>query len=211
MSESNKTERKLSKAELKRKEQFEAMAEKLAGEGYTQKMIGISNLEMTTKSLLVTIPIMILFVILYFLLGHEWNLGVVKLLISLVIFFVLVVVHEGLHGITWALFAKSKLKSISFGIIMESFTPYCNCNEPLKKYQIILGSIMPTVILGVGVGVASLVFGSTMLLVIALFNLMGCGGDLLVILKLLSYKSDATDILFIDHPYEIGTAVFERK
>lgn len=211
MNDSEKQERKLSKAEAKRKEEFETLAAKLSNEGYTQKLIEISKTEMSTTVFLVILPLIIPFIILYIILGHEWTFGIAEILIPLIAFCVLIVVHEALHGITWMLFAKNKWRSISFGIIRESFTPYCNCKEPLKKYQIILGALMPTIILGVGFGVAALVFGSSTLLITAFFNIMGCGGDLLIILKLLLYKSDASSKLFIDHPYEIGTAVFEKR
>lgn len=211
MNDIGKKERKLTKAEEKRKEEFEAMAAKLSKEGYTQKMIGINNTELNTMVYLLPLPIMALFIVLYIVLGHRLHIGVFELLVSLVVFYALIMVHEALHGVTWMLFAKNRWKSISFGFIKETFNPYCNCNEPLKKYQIILGTLMPTLILGVGFGIASLIFGSTTLLIIAVLNLLGCGGDLLVILKLLLFKSDASKILFIDHPYEIGTAVFEKR
>lgn len=211
MKNKEKKERKLSKAEIKRKEEFEVLADKLSNEGYAQKLIGISETEMNTKVFLVTIPIMIPFLALYFLVGNKWNLGDAGFFISIAIFCVLIVIHEGLHGVTWALFTKNKWKSISFGIMVESFTPYCNCKEPLKKHQIIIGALMPTIILGVGFCIAAIIFGSTLLLFTAFLNILGCGGDLLIILKLLLYKSDAADILFIDHPYEIGTAVFEKN
>lgn len=210
MKENKKKERTLSKAEIQRKEAFEQLAARLSGAGYTQKLIGISQSEMNTKAYLVTIPLMIPFLILYFVLGHSLELDIIPFLISIAVFFVLIVVHEALHGVVWSVFAKSKWKSISFGVIMESFTPYCNCNEPLKKHQLITGSLAPTVILGVGFGIAALLTGSTLLLFIAFWNILGCAGDLMVVWKLLSYQSAASDILFIDHPYEIGTAVFEK-
>lgn len=211
MRDTPKKERKLSKAEIKRKEEFEQLAAELSREGYTQKLIDIRQSEMNKQVFLVTIPIFIPFLILYFVLGYKWDLDVWGLLLSIVLFFILIVVHEALHGVTWMFFAKNKWKSISFGIIMESFTPYCNCKEPMKKHQIILGSLMPTVILGVGLGIAALITGSTMLLFTAFLNIMGCGGDLLVIWKLLTYRSDAANSLYIDHPYKIGTAIFEKK
>ena len=49
-----------------------------------------------------------------------------------------------------------------------------------------------------------------MLLAVAILMIFGGGGDLLVTYKLLRFKSEAKDVLFIDHPYELGTAVFER-
>ena len=49
----------------------------------------------------------------------------------------LIFVHELIHGITWAVFAKKGRKAISFGFIPQYLTPYCTCNEPLKKGEYI--------------------------------------------------------------------------
>lgn len=208
--EKEKKERKLSKAEIKRKEEFEVLADNLIKEGYTQKFIGIDEREMNTKGFFVTLPFIILFLIVYFLLGNKWNMKEFDYFIIMVLYLILIVVHEGIHGVTWACFAKRKWKSISFGFIVQSLVPYCTCKEPLKKHHIIIGSLMPTIILGVGFGIAAVISGSSMLLLITFLNILGGGGDLLVTMKLLSYKSDALEKVFIDHPYEIGTAVFER-
>ena len=69
---------------------------------------------------------------------------------------------------------------------------------------------MPTIILGVLMGAVAVISGSTILLFIAVLMLFGGGGDMLVTMKLLRYKSVSEDVLFIDHPYEVGTAVFEK-
>ena len=36
-----------------------------------------------------------------------------------------IVVHELIHGLTWACYAKSGWKSISFGVMWKMLTPYC--------------------------------------------------------------------------------------
>lgn len=203
-------ERKLSKAELKRKAEFDALADRLAAEGYTQKLLSLSESEIKTKMFLVTLPAILLYCVLFLCCGNRLDFTALDFFLSVALFFVLIIVHEALHGFTWACFAKDKWKSISFGIIPESCMAYCNCKEPLKKYQIVLGTLMPTIVLGFGLGIAAIISGSVVLLFTAVFNTMGCGGDLLIVFKVLTYKSDAENVLMIDHPYEIGTAVFEK-
>lgn len=211
MKDTEKKERQLSKAEEKRKEEFETMAAKLSDEGYTQKLIEIGKVEMNTMVFVTALPIIIPLLILYFVFVNDWSVGAIDLFIAIVIFFASIVIHEVLHGVVWMIFAKNKWRSIAFGFIKETATPYCNCKEPLKKYQIILGTLTPALILGVGLGIVAIICGSMMLLVAAFLNIFACGGDLLIIIKLLLYKSDATSVLFIDHPYEIGTAIFEKR
>ncbi|MBQ3079883.1 MAG: DUF3267 domain-containing protein [Clostridia bacterium] len=206
----NKKERKLSKAELARKEAFEKLTDKLAAQGYTYNLLGISGSDVNSKSLLVMLPIAALFVLLYWLLGHTLYYDSVELLIAVAAFFVLIAVNEGLHGIAWAFFAKGKFKTLSFGITRGSFNPYCTCSEALKKHQLLIGFLMPFIVLGVGFGIAAMLTGSMLLLMMTVLNLTGCGGDWLIAEKLIKYKTDSTDVLFINHPYEFGTAVFEK-
>ena len=60
------------------------------------------------------------------------------------------ILHELIHGITWSLFTKNHFHSIDFGFIWSSFSPYCTCSEPLEKWQYLLGTAMPTLVLGGG-------------------------------------------------------------
>ena len=203
-------ERKLSKAELKRKEEFEQLTEKLVAEGYRPNHITIGVVEANLLALVTGLPFIIPLVVAFFAVGHSYEMEYWTMLAAAAIFIVLTVVHELIHGITWAHYAETGWKSISFGIIMEYLTPYCSCNQPLKKKQIIIGSLMPTIILGIIPGIVAVICGSELLLVVAIIMIFGGGGDLLVTYKLLRFKSEAKDVLFIDHPYELGTAVFVR-
>ncbi len=205
-----KDERKLSKAELKRKEQFDKLTEELAQQGYKPNHITMGALAANILSIVIAIPFIAFFVMLFLLNGHEIWIHSSHMLFAVIIIFVLIVVHELIHGITWAAFAKNGWKSISFGFIVEYLTPYCSCNQPMKKYQIILGAIMPTIVLGFIPAIVAVFTGSTITLFVALMLIMGGGGDMIIIFKLLRFKSTAKDVLFIDHPYELGTAVFER-
>lgn len=211
MKDKTKTERKLSKAELKRKAEFEALSDKLIAEGYKPNHMIMSVAKANVLSLLAPLPFVILFLVLYFVMGNTYTpLEGINTVIVIVAFVVLIVVHELIHGITWSIFAKNGWKSISFGFIVAYLTPYCSCNEPMKKYQSILSALMPTLLLGFIPCMVAVFIGSSVLLAIGILLIMGGGGDLLIIFKLLCYKSPTKDVLFIDHPYEIGTAVFER-
>lgn len=214
MSENKATKHKLSKAELKRKEEFDKLTEKLVVEGYKPNHITMSVLEGNVFGILITVPFIVPFVLLYFALNNEYlielSLDIVSFGIAYMIFLVTIVVHELIHGITWSIFAKNGWKSISFGFITEFLTPYCSCNEPMKKKQIIIGALMPTIVLGFIPAIIAAVSGSSILLMLGCLHILGGGGDLLIISKLLMYKNPSADVLFIDHPYELGTAVFEK-
>ena len=212
MKEKKQKERKLSKAELKRKAEFEQLTERLVAEGYTPNHITMSAFAANVISIVAALPLVILLVVAYFAFAGavEISFDSSEFWLAYLLFIALIFAHEAIHGITWGLFAENGLKSISFGFIAEYLTPYCTCNQPLKKYQVLTGSLMPTIILGVGLGIVSICIASPTLLLVSALNIFGGGADLTMSVKLLLYKSPSKDVLFIDHPYEIGTAVFER-
>ena len=82
-----------------------------------------------------------------------------------------IVVHELIHGITFACFAPSGWRSISFGIMWKMATPYCHCNEPLHPRPYIVAALMPLIVLGIIPAVICLVIGSFYLLLWSISSL----------------------------------------
>ena len=125
----------------------------------------------------------------------------------LVAFLLLIFIHEGLHGVTWAYFAKSGFKSISFGIKWSYITPYCHCSEPLKRNHYILGGIMPGLITGILPMVYANITANGWLLSASIFLTATANGDFLVLKRVLKHSSGYT---FLDHPKEIGFIVIKN-
>ena len=126
------------------------------------------------------------------------------------LFFVLmivgIVVHELIHGITWACFAPSGRKSISFGIMWKMLTPYCHCNEPMRPRPYIIGALMPLIVLGIIPAIICLISGSLFLLVWSTIFISAAGGDIWIVLLLMKERHDCT---VLDHPSEAGFYVFD--
>ena len=118
------------------------------------------------------------------------------------------VLHELIHGITWAKYTENGFKSIRFGIMWRMLTPYCHCVEPLKVKHYILGAIMPTIILGFLPFVFSLVTGNLLWLFFGVFFTMGGVGDFLIINLL---RKEKKDDLVLDHPTEAGCYIFRKE
>ncbi len=120
------------------------------------------------------------------------------------------VLHEMIHGILFARYAKHRFQSVDFGIIWKMLTPYCTCKDPLKKSSYIIALIMPTVVLGFILAIFATIIQSALLFILAELMMIGGGGDFLILTKLLSYHSNKKEQLFYDSPYEIGLVVFEK-
>lgn len=210
-----KKERKLTKAEEKRKKIYEEEKQKLIEDGYTENNLTIGVVYANVMAFVLGLPIIIVLGILFF----KYNLGdsglsftftIKESMIFLISLLVLIVVHELIHGAFWGIFAKEHLKSIEFGFMVQYLTPYCCCKEVLTKGQYIIGGIMPTVILGIIPAVVAIFTGSWLVFVIGCIMILSGGGDMTIILKLLMYRSTKQEILYMDHPYECGLVVFER-
>lgn len=209
----SKDERKLSKSEQKRKEKFEEIEQEYLRQGYEKNSITVSVIAANLWGILVPLPFFALLCWLFISLNQSSNFykfSLTSMFAFLISFFVLIGFHEVIHGITWAIFAKNHFRSISFGLILKFLTPYCNCNEALTKAQYIIGALMPTIILGLIPAVIAAFIGNAVVFGLAILMLFGGGGDLLITLKMLLYKSNHRSCVYLDHPYEVGLVVFER-
>ncbi|RKJ31009.1 DUF3267 domain-containing protein [bacterium 1XD42-8] len=204
--------RKLTGKELKRKNDFEKISSEMQQKGYKIKNMTINIRQAKPLCLLIMLPFMALaFWIYYKVNGFDldclsWGFLVVLLMLILC----LSILHELIHGITWSTFAKNHFHSIDFGFIWSSFSPYCTCSEPLEKWQYLLGTAMPTLVLGGGAAVVSVMTNQLLLFILAEYMILSGGGDFLIILKSMLYRTDKQESVYCDHPYECGFVVFEK-
>ncbi|MCF8308789.1 MAG: DUF3267 domain-containing protein [Bacteroidales bacterium] len=117
-----------------------------------------------------------------------------------------IVVHELIHGLTWALFTSRGFRSIRFGILWKMFTPYCHSKEALKAWQYRLGAIMPAIVLGFIPVIAAYFTGSFGLMGFGMIFTLAAGGDFLILWLLRKTPKEA---LVEDHPSKPGCYVYE--
>ncbi len=210
-----KPNRQLSRAEQKRKEVFEGEKARLEAQGYTSHMLGVSIIKANLLPLAVFVPLCIFSFMAYASLhmmdgSLHFNFNIFYSMAILPLFLVLAVVHELIHGTTWAIFAKSGFKSIDYGVIWHMLTPYCTCSEVLGKRAYVAGAMAPTVILGVIPYFIFLLSGiSAFGMFVSLIMILCGGGDILMTIKLLRFKAPSDKkVMFMDHPYEIGMVAF---
>lgn len=208
----NRKGRKLSAAELKRKDAYERLCMEMAKAGYKKRGLTVGVLAANTLSLLLSLPFAIAITVIYFLINRQGSFQLSSLwwLVFFPVFFLLTAVHEFIHGLTWSRFCSGGFGSIAFGMIWKALTPYCTCSEPLTKGQYILGGAMPTLVLGLALSVSAVALARPFLLVLAVTMVLAGGGDMLIIAKLLCYRPKGRDTLYYDHPYECGLVAFER-
>ncbi len=116
-------------------------------------------------------------------------------------------IHEILHAIGWVFFTKKKWKSISFGMKWEYFTPYCHCDEPLRKNHFFIGAVMPLIVLGIIPVIISMFSGNGKLWFYGFFFTIAAGGDIIAIWMLRKVNNGK---MIQDHPSELGFIVVDK-
>ena len=132
--------------------------------------------------------------------------GITGLVLIIVIIFAGIALHEFIHGLTWACFAKNGWRSIRFGVMWKMLTPYCHCSDPLPIPSYALGGIMPCNVLGIIPAIVALCVGSLILLLWSIFFISAAAGDIWIVWLLTKEKRGST---VLDHPSEAGFYIIE--
>lgn len=185
-----------------------------------KKELTIGALQANVYSLIFVLPVLLLFGLPYLLVWqHTFSfenltaaLKAYKLwvmlspLVFLLVMVAGIVVHELIHGLTWAVFCKMGYKSIRYGVMWQCLTPYCHCKEPLLLKHYCIGALMPALLLGALPSVVALLTGGFLWLLFGLAFTMAAGGDFLIIWML---RKEKKETYVQDHPDKIGCFVLE--
>ncbi|WP_299702358.1 DUF3267 domain-containing protein [uncultured Pontibacter sp.] len=195
---------------------------KVEKEKYEQIELSMTAAEANVRALVFIVPILLIYGVAYLLVWPEQffsqNLGelvrvhrdllLISPMLMLVVFVLGAIVHELLHGLTWAIFCKNGLKSIKYGVYWKMLTPYCHCKEVLPLKQYVIGGMMPGLVMGLLPALAGIAMGHFLLFLFGLFFSMAAAGDLLILWML--RQQHASDLVQ-DHPDKIGCFVFTPK
>lgn len=184
-----------------------------------EKALKIISIEKANKvGMLIMVPAFLTFTIPYVLIH---NIGIEDFLnffkndfspiktffLAIAVMLIGIVLHELIHGITWALFAKKGFKSIRFGVLWKMATPYCHCTEPLKIKHYLLGAITPAIFVGLVPAIAGIVIENYGVTLFGIFFVISAIGDFMIIHLL--WNENWEDYAQ-DHPSEAGCYVYRK-
>ena len=193
-----------------RKEKVEKLIEGMKAEGYSLKDLSVDGNKANLMSLVTgAIPSAVIALLFGFLCGWKKFLEI-DLFLVMVIVLVFIIVHEGIHGLFFGIFAKNHFKSVEFGMTWKSMNPYCYCAEPVSRAQYLTALLMPGFLLGICTGIAGIVMGNPSLVVFSLFNLFGAGGDF-YIAYLIMKTPGAKEEKYLDHPEQPGLLLLVKE
>lgn len=121
-------------------------------------------------------------------------------LLSLPIFIIGIVIHEGLHGLGYRL-GGTPWQQIKFGIQWKALMPYAHCKAPMRARAYAVAVALPGIVLGLIPTVLGLVIHSDVITLFGASMLAGAIGDIMILWLLRTVPGDT---LVQDHPTKPG-------
>jgi len=119
-----------------------------------------------------------------------------------------IIVHEVIHGITWAYCGRKPLKTVTFGCQLKSLTLYAHCREPMGIGAYRTGALMPGLITGIVPSAIGIATGNGWIMAYGILFTVAAGGDMLVLWLIRGVEPGK---LVKDHPARAGCYVIEKR
>lgn len=192
----------------KLKEKYNNYRETYISNGYIEYYHIFNNSDSTTHSIILGLPIIILYMSIYFLITNTIPYFETKIfIITLVFLFLTTPIHEFLHGIGWCIHNKNNSNNIYLYIPLGFADAYCHCSSPLNFKSYIIGSLLPFIILSLTPFILSCAFSSSLFFYIALAESFGCGSDILNSLNACKHINE----IILDYPTDCGFTSYKKN
>lgn len=112
-----------------------------------------------------------------------------RLLYAFVFIFLYLALHEILHSMGYYLYG-AKYKNIIYGIELEKGIFYCLCKQNVNKKNIMNSLLFPLFYIGIVTYIMGIFCNNYYLLVLSIFNISGCVGDIFTFLFMLKLDMD---------------------
>jgi len=107
----------------------------------------------------------------------------------LILYFLWMFLHEFLHGIGFSLSPFIDHKKIVYGANLEKGIFYCMCKDLISKKNIMISLMFPFFFIGIVTLLIGFIFNVPILIILSLFNIAGCAGDIAMFLSFLRLPS----------------------
>ena len=171
----------------------------------------ISERQINLFSLLSIIGIIVVFYLPFAIYwGFIFAFAGFKYMIKVLIFWLIpmIVIHEGIHGLFWAIALKGNFRQIKFGFNTQMMAPYTHCKIPLSKRAYLIGGLAPLFIIGIIPSLIAFIEGNSYYFTLSLVSIWTSSGDLLSCFHLLKIPSTYE---IQDHPEKLGFKLIKKR
>ena len=104
-----------------------------------------------------------------------------RVLMTFILIFGYMILHELLHSLAYYIYG-AKYKNIIYGIQLEKGIFYCLCKQNIRRKNILNALFFPLFYIGIMTFILSFILDSSYLLILSIFNISGCAGDIMTFL-----------------------------
>ena len=119
----------------------------------------------------------------------DYTFATERLFLTFVLIILYLMLHELLHSIGYYVYG-AKYKNIVYGIELEKGIFYCLCKQNIKKKNIMNSLMFPLFYIGIVTYTISFIIDSSYLLILSIFNISGCVGDIFTFLFMLRLDNE---------------------
>ena len=136
-----------------------------------------------------------------------WSISALVIWV-LPVLFIGIVLHELIHGVSFAILSGKPLRFVKYGFDKATLTPYAHCKTPIKVWVYKVGAVMPAIILGIIPFIFSIFLGNAYLFFFGTFFTTAACGDFIIlwVIRHIGNKS-----LVEDHPKKAGCFVYLER
>jgi len=118
-----------------------------------------------------------------------WTFELKRLFLTYVLIIIYMMLHEVFHSIGYYIYG-AKYKNIVYGIELEKGIFYCLCKQNVSKKNIMNSLLYPLFYIGIVTYILSFIINNYYLLILSIFNLSGCVGDIFTFLFIRKLDKD---------------------
>lgn len=116
------------------------------------------------------------------------------------------IIHEILHSIGYVV-NGADFKKVTYGCHLEKGVLCCSCKQNISKKNVMWSLMYPFIFIGVITYVIGLVFNIPTLVLLSIFNLAGCSGDIVMFIAFMKIK----DFKFFEYDNPIGFGIITSE
>ena len=131
----------------------------------------------------------------------------VNLMLLILVNIIMMLVHELLHSLSYVIYG-GKFKNIVYGSYLEKGVLYCLCKQNITRKNILNSLMFPLFYIGIVPYIIALIFKWPFLLFLAIMNIVGATGDIIMFIYIISLPKE---IEFTEFDNPIRFAIHTNK
>ena len=113
----------------------------------------------------------------------------VNLMLLILVNIIMMLIHELLHSLAYVIYG-GKFKNIVYGSYLEKGVLYCLCKQNITRKNILNSLMFPLFYIGIIPYIIALIFKWPFLLFLAIMNIVGATGDIIMFIYIMSLPKE---------------------